>query len=57
MRILHTSDWHVGKVLKGRNRFEEHTRVLKITDGAMRHMAVRRTATTQPPRRSVPQPG
>ncbi|GAA2670099.1 exonuclease SbcCD subunit D [Actinoplanes palleronii] len=28
MRILHTSDWHVGKVLKGRNRFEEHTRVL-----------------------------
>ncbi|GLY04639.1 MULTISPECIES: exonuclease SbcCD subunit D [Actinoplanes] len=28
MRILHTSDWHVGKVLKGRSRFEEHTRVL-----------------------------
>ncbi|MEU4425418.1 exonuclease SbcCD subunit D [Actinoplanes sp. NPDC024001] len=28
MRILHTSDWHVGKVLKGRNRFEEHKRVL-----------------------------
>ncbi|WP_436527204.1 exonuclease SbcCD subunit D [Actinoplanes sp. HUAS TT8] len=28
MRILHTSDWHVGKVLKGRNRFEEHTKVL-----------------------------
>ena len=36
---------------------DEVTRVLKITDGAMRHMAVRRTATTQPPRRSVPQPG
>jgi len=28
MRILHTSDWHVGKVLKGRTRHEEHIRVL-----------------------------
>ncbi len=28
MRILHTSDWHVGKVLKGRDRLEEHKRVL-----------------------------
>jgi len=28
MRILHTSDWHVGKVLKGRTRHEEHVRVL-----------------------------
>ncbi|WP_229069214.1 exonuclease SbcCD subunit D [Actinoplanes sp. DH11] len=28
MRILHTSDWHVGKVLKGRNRQDEHIRVL-----------------------------
>ena len=28
MRILHTSDWHVGKVLKGRSRYEEHIRVL-----------------------------
>jgi exonuclease SbcD len=28
MRILHTSDWHVGKVLKGRSRLEEHIRVL-----------------------------
>ncbi|BCJ42208.1 nuclease SbcCD subunit D [Actinoplanes ianthinogenes] len=28
MRILHTSDWHVGKVLKGRDRREEHTKVL-----------------------------
>ena len=28
MRILHTSDWHVGKVLKGRPRHEEHIRVL-----------------------------
>nr|BFE68775.1 exonuclease SbcCD subunit D [Actinoplanes digitatis] len=28
MRILHTSDWHVGKVLKGRSQHEEHIRVL-----------------------------
>jgi small subunit ribosomal protein S6 len=29
---------------------EELTRVLKITDGVMRHMAVRRTAATRPPK-------
>ncbi|MDG4823840.1 exonuclease SbcCD subunit D [Asanoa sp. WMMD1127] len=28
MRILHTSDWHVGKVLKGQSRAEEHVAVL-----------------------------
>src|SRR5262249_48461900 len=28
MRILHTSDWHVGKVLKGRARHDEHVAVL-----------------------------
>ncbi|TDC73111.1 exonuclease SbcCD subunit D [Micromonospora sp. KC606] len=28
MRILHTSDWHVGKVLKGQSRLEEHKQVL-----------------------------
>lgn len=28
MRFLHTSDWHVGKVLKGVPRLEEHHRVL-----------------------------
>ncbi|GIF49607.1 exodeoxyribonuclease I subunit D [Asanoa ferruginea] len=28
MRILHTSDWHVGKVLKGQSRAEEHLAVL-----------------------------
>ncbi|HEY7485147.1 MAG TPA: exonuclease SbcCD subunit D [Streptosporangiaceae bacterium] len=28
MRILHTADWHVGKVLKGRSRGEEQTAVL-----------------------------
>jgi DNA repair protein SbcD/Mre11 len=29
MKILHTSDWHVGKVLKGRDRHEEHDAVLR----------------------------
>ena len=29
MKILHTSDWHVGKVLKGRDRRKEQTDVLK----------------------------
>ncbi|MEW2472158.1 exonuclease SbcCD subunit D [Micromonospora gifhornensis] len=28
MKILHTSDWHVGKVLKGQSRAEEHKNVL-----------------------------
>jgi DNA repair protein SbcD/Mre11 len=28
VRILHTSDWHVGKVLKSRDRYEEHVAVL-----------------------------
>jgi exonuclease SbcD len=28
VKILHTSDWHVGKVLKGRPRIDEHIRVL-----------------------------
>ena len=28
VRILHTSDWHVGKVLKGQSRVDEHVAVL-----------------------------
>ncbi|GGM35158.1 nuclease SbcCD subunit D [Micromonospora sonchi] len=28
MKILHTSDWHIGKVLKGQSRAEEHKQVL-----------------------------
>jgi exonuclease SbcD len=28
MRILHTSDWHVGKLLRGASRLDEHRRVL-----------------------------
>jgi DNA repair protein SbcD/Mre11 len=29
MKILHTSDWHAGKVLKGRDRHDEHEAVLR----------------------------
>lgn len=29
MKILHTADWHVGKVLKGRSRLDEHRAVLR----------------------------
>ena len=29
MRILHTSDWHVGATLRGRSRADEHRRVLR----------------------------
>jgi hypothetical protein len=28
MRFLHTSDWHVGKTLKGRSRLDEQRAVL-----------------------------
>jgi DNA repair protein SbcD/Mre11 len=36
MRILHTSDWHVGKVLKGRDRHDEHVAVLASIAAAAR---------------------
>jgi DNA repair protein SbcD/Mre11 len=37
MRFLHTSDWHVGKSLKGASRLDEHVRVLaEIADVARR---------------------
>ena len=29
MKFLHTSDWHVGKTLRGRPRHDEHTRVIR----------------------------
>ena len=28
MKLLHTSDWHVGKTIRGRSRADEHTAVL-----------------------------
>jgi DNA repair protein SbcD/Mre11 len=37
MKILHTSDWHVGKVLKGRDRFDEHEAVLRSLIGIARN--------------------
>ncbi len=36
MKILHTSDWHVGKVLKGRDRHDEHVAVLRSIVAAAR---------------------
>ena len=36
MRILHTSDWHVGKVLKGQSRLDEHIAVLNDVVGIAR---------------------
>jgi exonuclease SbcD len=36
MKILHTSDWHVGKVLKGQSRADEHAAVLAELVGIAR---------------------
>ena len=37
MRVLHTSDWHLGKVLKGRSRMEEQVAVMgELVDVARR---------------------
>jgi DNA repair protein SbcD/Mre11 len=36
VKILHTSDWHVGKVLKGRDRHDEHVAVLRSIVAAAR---------------------
>jgi fatty-acyl-CoA synthase len=37
MRFLHTSDWHVGKTIRGHSRLDEHTAVLgEITELAAR---------------------
>ncbi|GAA2296186.1 exonuclease SbcCD subunit D [Nonomuraea roseoviolacea subsp. roseoviolacea] len=36
MKILHTADWHVGKVLKGRPRVDEHREVLRELVAAAR---------------------
>lgn len=36
MKFLHTADWHVGKVLRGRSRFDEHAEVLGELVGVAR---------------------
>lgn len=40
MRILHTSDWHLGKVLKGVSRLEEQVRVMAEIVGIARDEGV-----------------
>jgi DNA repair protein SbcD/Mre11 len=40
MRVLHTSDWHVGKALRGRSRATEHDAVLGEIAGIARREAV-----------------
>jgi DNA repair protein SbcD/Mre11 len=40
MRLLHTSDWHVGKTLRGRDRSDEHRAVLDEITGIARERAV-----------------
>jgi exonuclease SbcD len=40
MRVLHTSDWHVGKALRGRSRATEHEAVLGEIAGIGRREAV-----------------
>jgi exonuclease SbcD len=40
MRLLHTSDWHVGKTLKGRSRLEEQEQVLREIVGIAREHQV-----------------
>ncbi len=40
MKLLHTSDWHVGKTLRGRDRSDEHRAVLSEVTGIARDRAV-----------------
>jgi exonuclease SbcD len=40
MRILHTSDWHVGRTIRGRSREEEHRAVLDEIAGIARQEGV-----------------
>ena len=40
MRVLHTSDWHVGKALRGRSRAAEHEAVLAENAHVARRNAV-----------------
>jgi DNA repair protein SbcD/Mre11 len=40
MRILHTSDWHVGKTLKGHSRLDEQEQVLREIVGIAREQQV-----------------
>jgi small subunit ribosomal protein S6 len=49
--------YHLFHLNRDPETLEELTRVLRITDGVMRHMAVRRTAPARPAREAVPAGG
>jgi exonuclease SbcD len=40
MKVLHTSDWHVGRTIRGRSRADEHTAVLAEVAAVARREAV-----------------
>lgn len=40
MRILHTSDWHVGRTIRGRSREDEHRAVLAEIAGIVRQEGI-----------------
>ncbi len=40
MKVLHTSDWHVGRTIRGRSRADEHAAVLAEVAGIARREAV-----------------
>ena len=55
MKFLHTSDWHVGKTLKGRSRLDEQEAVLaQIIAVAARAPAGRRAHRRRPVRPRAP---
>ena len=54
MKFLHTSDWHVGKTLKGRNRLDEQKAVLAEIVGLARRPRGRRRPHRRRPLRDRP---
>ena len=41
MKFLHTSDWHVGKTLKGRDRLDEQRLVLLLRQSTILNKSLR----------------
>ena len=56
MKLLHTSDWHVGKTLKGRNRLDEQRQVLAEIVGVAARAPGRRGPDRRRPLRHRPRP-
>ena len=54
MRILHTSDWHIGKRLMGRERLDEQSAALDEIVGICEREEVETTAFGCPPPRPCP---